>query len=280
MSASSARLRPNHAARRARSGARHEPPAFAEGLEVRRLLAIANGSFESGYAGWTPSSPLAGIMTTYFADDLTGQTTTYTPRDGNFMSVLFPRANTPVTITSQPFAANAGDVASGWAFFDAYEFLPYNDQGYVAIKSAATGATLAQPFRASVRSVGDYGQTPWTQWHYTFPAAGTYQIEAGVRNVGQTDFPSNLGLDAITVSPRSGPPNRAPQITSAAVAEPAQEGSRSVLHVDFADADLSAGDTHRLDVNWGDGTTSSALPVDADQFPLYGGAYNPANGHS
>ena len=62
-------------------------------------------------------------------------------------------------------------------------------------------------FSFSVSDVGDFGDTPWTSFAYTFLIGGNYTIEAGVRNVGDPDplFDSVLGLDDVRLSPEPVP---------------------------------------------------------------------------
>jgi hypothetical protein len=147
---------------------------------------IINGSFETGdLTGWTASP--AGLVSVVSSYD------TFTPVHGNFFALLEAGAGTGVyTTLSQTFSANAGDTILGWAFFQANDYMPYNDDAYVRI---VQGNLIL--FSSSVSAVGDYGFTPWTFFAYTFPSSGTFTIEAGVRNVEDNALSSVLGLDYV-----------------------------------------------------------------------------------
>jgi len=152
---------------------------------------IINGSFETGdLTGWTASpAGLVSVVSSYH----TYSPTPFTPVHGNFFALLEAGAGTGVyTTLSQTFSANAGDTILGWAFFQANDFMPYDDDAYVRI---VQGNLIL--FSSSVSAVGDYGFTPWTFFAYTFPSSGTFTIEAGVRNVEDNDLSSVLGLDYV-----------------------------------------------------------------------------------
>ena len=44
------------------------------------------------------------------------------------------------------------------------------------------------------------GTTPWTFWEYTFPAPGTFLVEASLMNVGDSIVDSFMGLDDVSVT--------------------------------------------------------------------------------
>jgi hypothetical protein len=97
------------------------------------------------------------------------------------------------TTATRSFFGKAGEKISGWAFFDAQDYLPFNDSSEVTI---SMGGTLMDTlFSASVSSVGNYGETPWTYWEYTFPSDGIYTLEAKISNVGDSVLDSYMGLD-------------------------------------------------------------------------------------
>jgi PEP-CTERM motif len=153
---------------------------------------IVNGGFESGLTAWTANpGSLVSAVTSY-------QTygPNFLPVQGQYFALLTAGAgpNTYTTL-SQGFTANAGDVISGYAFFQANDYIPYNDDGYVKI--IENGVTL---FQSNVSAVGDYGNTPWTAFSYTFNGAGSYTIEAGVRNDIDNNLSSALGLDAVAIN--------------------------------------------------------------------------------
>jgi len=118
--------------------------------------------------------------------------TEFFPREGLYFAVLTAGQGGTCTTLDQQVSVAAGTTISGWAFFrtreDSRRSDFANDDGEVAIQSG--GADLAIVFSDDAKTVGPYdptviglaGQTPWTRWSYTFPSAGTYTIEARVRN--------------------------------------------------------------------------------------------------
>ena len=160
-------------------------------LEDRRLLAIANAGFETGtLAGWTATGPVS-VVTNHTTS---GQTKG--AMSGNQFAVLTAGLGESVPTTlSQTFSATSGQNVQGWAFFDANDYLPYNDSGYVRITQ---GNVVL--FSSDVASVGNYNQTPWTAWSYTIPSSGNYTLEAGVKNVGDNAAASQLGIDLVALT--------------------------------------------------------------------------------
>ncbi len=81
---------------------------------------------------------------------------------------------------------------------DTSDYSPFGDNGYIRIFDE--NGLVATPFAASVGSVGDFGQTPWTQWSFVTQTDGFYTIEAGVANTGDSGVDSWLGVDAVQVT--------------------------------------------------------------------------------
>ena len=148
---------------------------------------VTNGSFESGLGGWTTS----GSVTTTTSHNTGGGIRS--PIHGTFFARLAGGSANVYTTLSQTFTVNSGDRITGYAFYDATDYSPFLDDGFVKIGST----TL---FSASVGTVGDFGQTPWTYWEYTFPSGGTYILQAGVRNTLDSINTPFLGLDAVTLN--------------------------------------------------------------------------------
>ncbi|MBN2462093.1 MAG: hypothetical protein JXB43_00660, partial [Dehalococcoidia bacterium] len=103
------------------------------------------------------------------------------------------------TVVSQPFSASGGSRISGWAFFKAEDYTPYNDEGRVEITVKSGGQVLSTLFQSSVSAVGDYGGTPWTYWSYVFTRSDQYTIEAKITNIWDSSYPSALGLDGVSI---------------------------------------------------------------------------------
>jgi hypothetical protein len=153
------------------------------------MITIINPSFEDNFNGWEVFTPVGAetVVTSSFL--------TYLPVNGNYFALLKNDGPGNFTSVSQSFSAQAGDIIAGWAFFKTYDYMPYDDYGEVIIRQGAT--TIATVFLASISTVGDYGQTPWTYWQYLFTSPGVYTIEARITNVGDDGFDSYLGLDAL-----------------------------------------------------------------------------------
>jgi hypothetical protein len=150
-----------------------------------------NGGFETGsLTHWTATLAGGSASAVSSHDAVSGPT--YHPVEGDFFALLEAGNVNIYQTISQRFVAGAGDILSGWAFFDAGDYSPYDDSGYVRI--VETGATL---FEKKVADVGDYGQTPWTYWTYTFGSSGTFTLEAGVRNHQDSSFNSYVGVDDV-----------------------------------------------------------------------------------
>jgi hypothetical protein len=166
------------------------------GSRPARAGMIVNGSFETGdTSGWKANhGNLVSVVSSY--SPLGPYGTTFNPVDGNYFALLSAGAGANVyTTLSQTFAANSGQTISGDAFFQAIDYLPYNDDGFVKILQ--NGQVL---FSSNVASVGDFGNTPWTNFSYTFTVSGNYTIEAGVRNRLDNQNSSTLGLDDVQLS--------------------------------------------------------------------------------
>ena len=155
---------------------------------------IINGSFETGdLTGWTANpTGRVSVVSSYQSYS----PSPFTPVDGNYFAIVTARAGEGVyTTLSQSFSAAAGDTLSGWVFFQANDYLPYNDDAFVRI---VQGNQIL--FSSDVSQVGDYGFTPWTFFSYTFSSSGTYTLEVGVRNVGDNAYDSELGLDGVSLT--------------------------------------------------------------------------------
>lgn len=181
--------------RRGRKAARVRRPRGSK-LRFRRFLlvecledrlapavSLANAGFESGLTGWTTSGNVSVA---------TNHTDHSAPNGSKFALMESGTVNVYNTV-SQSFAAQAGQTITGYAFFHTTDYMPYNDDGRIVIKSG--GTIIATLFSSSVSQVGNYGQTNWVQWQYTFSQSGTYTLEAGVRNIGDSGVSSYLGVD-------------------------------------------------------------------------------------
>jgi hypothetical protein len=164
-----------------------------------------NGGFESGdFTGWTVSSSLATVTT---SEAKLGETGTWSAYEGNYFASVFTGGGNGVfTLLSQTFTAGIGDQLSFAIFFDAGDYLPFNDNGYARLIDANTNATVATLYSKDVAAVGDNGSSGWDLINYTFTGSGTFKMEFGVANFGDNMLPSALGVDAVSLqSPQAVP---------------------------------------------------------------------------
>ncbi len=155
--------------------------ALSAGTEAR----AGNLGFEAGdLTGWTTNGGAAGAATRY---------SSFNPYEGSYLGYVQAGlgVNTYTTM-SQSFELVAGSVLSGVWGFQANDYLPFDDQGYLSIN----GVTLLS---SSVGAVGNYASTGWLTWSYRVLTDGTYTLEVGVANEGDNGMPSGVVLDAVAV---------------------------------------------------------------------------------
>jgi hypothetical protein len=118
----------------------------------------------------------------------------YTPQSGNSFVVIPSGCQT--NRISKSFTGNEGGTISGWAAFDADDYVPYND---VAVVKVLQGNEIL--FYEDVSSVGNWGSTPWTAFSFTFPSGGgTFTLEASCTNTKDCKLTSFLLLDGVQYS--------------------------------------------------------------------------------
>jgi hypothetical protein len=161
-------------------------PATASASTTPGLI---NPGFETGNSsGWSGSG------------SVTSQYEGYTAPDGHSFAVVL--GGCPTNTLAQSFAARGGQTLTGWSFFKANDYLPYNDDGSVRL-TVSGGGTTATVFSSSISQVGSYGGTPWKKWSYTFPADGQYTISTSSSNSTDCGLSSAVGIDLVadTVTP-------------------------------------------------------------------------------
>ncbi len=162
---------------------------------------LTNGGFETGdLSGWSvdvASGGNASAVKSYTSNN--GGGVHWTPKEGSYFALLTPGAASVDTMISQPFSASNGDKVSGWVFFQAEDYSPYDDKGQVLIKDES-GTIVAKTFEESVNTVGSYGNSGWRYWEHTFTGEGTFRIEARVHNLYDGSLASRIGLDDVKTS--------------------------------------------------------------------------------
>lgn len=163
---------------------------------------IANGGFETGdLTGWTPEN--GSIQAVASAQDYY-QVANYPPTHGAYFARLIAGEEGYATL-SQLFTLKEASILSFNAAFLAFDDTDHNDDAYVRVFDALTNAVL---FQSSVLAVDSFGHGDWATFSRHLDA-GSYTLEAGVRNVdgSEPEYSSELLLDNVT-------------ITAAAVPEP------------------------------------------------------------
>lgn len=168
---------------------------FASGANA----GIVNGGFESGdFTGWTQDLSSGGFQ------GVVGQHTsnygaTYNPIGGSSFALFGAGQQNNLSNISQAFSLHEGYSVSGWAFFDAQDYIPYNDIAKVEIRDSS-GALVATPYYASVSSVGDWGDGAWTYWSYIAEETDVFTITMGVANINDSGYNSYAGFDEIAAA--------------------------------------------------------------------------------
>jgi VCBS repeat-containing protein len=146
---------------------------------------LGNAGFERGdFLGWALSDAALGEIA---AGDA--------PEGERYASLSTGAGQDEYTTLARLVTLGEGELLTGFADFIAGDELPYDDDAYVSIRMVGGATTYL--FNASVGSVGDYGESGWASWDFVAPEAGTYILEAGVRNFGDNGADSRLLLDGI-----------------------------------------------------------------------------------
>ncbi len=174
--------------------------AFASVGFAAQAATFANGGFELGdLSGWSSSGGVVEVVTA--ADDAIVTPpfgAHYDPVEGDYFAKLTAGEDLGVyTLLSQPFDLLVASSLTGSAAFLAFDYIPYDDDAFVRILSAATNQIV---FSSSVSEVGDYGHTSWTHFATGPLAAGAYVLEAGVRDIGDVGGSSQLLVDNFRVA--------------------------------------------------------------------------------
>lgn len=149
---------------------------------------IVNGDFNSGLSGWTTSLSGGSAFTTN-SYGAVGDSPS-----GNPFAVVTAGSTNNYQTLSQTFAANAGQWVSFDWFFQANDYLPYNDDAYLTITGPSGTTTI---FSSNVAAVGNYGNTGWQSGNYFISANGNYTISVGVANRLDSILSSGVGLDGV-----------------------------------------------------------------------------------
>jgi hypothetical protein len=174
---------------------------------------ISNGGFETGdLTSWAGTGNVTVQTSQAHLDNPLSSGTdvgTWTPTEGTYFAYLLSGSGQGVyTLLSQSFAATAGDVLSFDTFFDAGDYLPFNDDGYVNLIDTVNSITIPL-YAHSVATVGNGGFDGWTNVTFPITLTSTYLIEAGVRNIADNGLESAVGLDNVQLNATGAVPEAA-----------------------------------------------------------------------
>jgi hypothetical protein len=156
-------------------------------------ISITNAGFETGNTmGWWTAGAYSSYrrVLTYHYTGYSAYARVYA-KEGRYFLRL--QGNSPyyysgwysgywqATMARQYISVSAGETISGWAGFEANDYMPFNDYAWVRIKTTGL-STIAQPWYRSLSSVPYYGYSGWNAWSYTFSSGGTYVLEYCARN--------------------------------------------------------------------------------------------------
>ena len=158
-------------------------------------LTITNGSFETGdLSGWIPVTSTSSGSVTVETTTQASDGTVYNPTDGNYFAKLVADS----ALLQMSLDWDAGDVISfSWAFL-AMDYAPYNDFSNFAILTVEPDAFVLT--LADVLGVGDYGDTGWMDYKYTFKNSGSGNIFFGVNNYADAILSSVLLVDNVSTT--------------------------------------------------------------------------------
>jgi hypothetical protein len=179
---------------------------------------IINGSFETGdFSGWTVVQPtFATVSTSELKKTDPGSpgglsSPTWNATHGNNFAYLKAGADVGrYTLLSQAFTAAAGEIVSFDIFFDAGDYLPFNDNGFANILNVGT-LDLDNLYMKDISQVGSYGEDGWKHVEYMVREAGEFVLLFGVNNDGDNKLPSFLGVDNVYVGKPGGSGDPVPE---------------------------------------------------------------------
>jgi hypothetical protein len=160
-------------------------PLAALALAAAPVLAQSNLGFENGdLSGWATNGP-ASAATGYGS---------FGPHDGTYLGWVQAGLGVGAYSTlSRNIYLTAGQTLSGWAGFQANDYVPFDDSAYLNVG----GNTL---LFWNISSVGNYGNSGWNAFSFTADSSGMYLLQLGVANQGDNGFPSGAVLDSVSRS--------------------------------------------------------------------------------
>lgn len=145
--------------------------------------ALVNGGFENGdMMGWTVT---ARDITRY---SVGGAGSPPLPAEGAFFAVLVADVQ-PYTELSQQISMAAGDILSGYAYYE--KWIISDQEAYVRVFDGLN-SLVEQPWYRSAA-----GSSAWETWTFTASAADTYTLVLGVREPSGHNMHSRAFFDGV-----------------------------------------------------------------------------------
>jgi len=183
-------------------------------LNAKMLL--NNGSFDEDSAMavlWDSVGKPASIVSTYVASNRDSNPAPIIPKDGEYFAVLesLKYVGEPdCTQLTQIIDVNAEECLTGSYFFDAEDYLPFDDIATIKLMpivgdpcSGSAEILLAQKSISDPR-IQDYGSMlDWQTFSHTFDSndAGRYKLVLIIENGGDHLLPSFLLVDGFKIVP-------------------------------------------------------------------------------
>lgn len=169
---------------------------------------LTNGSFETGdLTGWTAVLPVGGfanVFTNYSESNTSATgTTSWSPTDGNFFTLLKTDGPGSMSQLYQSFYASPGASLLFDYFWDSGDIKPFDDAttGKLLSGEGTGGPVVGTLFSNSVDTdPDDYWGTPWIPVSYQFTAGGTYTLLIEIANGIDSLQDSYVGIDNAQVT--------------------------------------------------------------------------------
>ncbi|PSB12129.1 PEP-CTERM sorting domain-containing protein [filamentous cyanobacterium CCP1] len=160
--------------------------------------AIINGDFSSGFSGWstlgdTDATSGAAVLNTLGADLADIESFLGLPTGA--LAGISGTNPTNGSAIKQSFFANAGTTISFDWFFQAGDYLPFNDFAFYSLVPTG-GANLL----SNVAAVGDFGNSGQQSLSFLIPTTGNYTLGFGVLNALDFGLNSSLTIDNVNTT--------------------------------------------------------------------------------
>ena len=152
-----------------------------------QATALLNSSFEDGLNDWEVFDTLGNVAAVTASIAADGDI--YHPTDGDYMAEL-----TATSYIRQHASWEVGDIISfNWAFL-AKDYMPYDDYSIFGVVDDNYNV-VDSVHLSSVSTVGNYGDTGWHRYSYTFVTNGSGTFQWGSLNATDSGFDSVLLVD-------------------------------------------------------------------------------------